>query len=602
MNDVPASSARDSHLEALTGHRLLSIALSRTGHRSALVMLAVVVLIAVASVEIVSTYHVFSGTSDEPATEAAGMEWLDRGTYRLDDTHPPLARIAVALGPYLEGLRLPADSNDWNTVGNQIFSARGQYSRNLALARFGILPFFIFATVVVWSWGREALGEFGGLCAVLLFSTLPPVLGNAGLATTDIVLTATFIAASLALMHWLERPTYTRGCLLGFAVALAVLSKFSALLFLPVCGMAMLVCYRASKRRRPRLSAQWSGGATALALSGMLALMVVWGGYRFSYHRTDKAERPHAVIDRIVGANGALHDVAYLAAEHVPIPAPELIKGIEYQYLHNSSGSASYLFGHARQGGWWYFYPVVLAIKTPLPFLILSAIGLFSLAIAGFRGPDWRVLAAAAMAVALLLSAMPSGIDLGVRLILPIYPLLAIVAAFGAIKLWNLAKPKFLGRALVSALLIWQVVSCLAAHPDYLSYFNPLAGSSPERIDVGPDLDWGQDLFRLSDALRARHIASFSIAYLGSADLTQQNLPHFVELAPFHPATGWIAISLTRLMRGDTNPPYYGYSWLRSCKPVARVGRSILLYHVPAGGCPSRAVTETSPKPRSTVA
>lgn len=136
MNDVPAS-APDSHLEALTGHRVLSIALSRTGHRSALVMLAVVVLIAVASVEIVSTYHVFSGTSDEPATEAAGMEWLDRGTYRLDDTHPPLARIAVALGPYLEGLRLPADSNDWSTVGNQIFCARGQYSRNLALARFG---------------------------------------------------------------------------------------------------------------------------------------------------------------------------------------------------------------------------------------------------------------------------------------------------------------------------------------------------------------------------------------------------------------------------------------------------------------------------------
>jgi hypothetical protein len=112
-----------------------------------------------------------------------------------------------------------------------------------------------------------------------------------------------------------------------------------------------------------------------------------------------------------------------------------------------------------------------------------------------------------------------------------------------------------------------------------------LAGNSPERIVVGPDLDWGQDLFRLSDALRVRRIHSVAIAYLGSADLKQHDLPPLVQLVPFQPTTGWIAISVTRLMRGETAPPYYGYSWLRSCKPVDRVGRSILLYYVEPGGC-----------------
>jgi hypothetical protein len=70
--------------------------------------------------------------------------------------------------------------------------------------------------------------------------------------------------------------------------------------------------------------------------------------------------------------------------------------------------------------------------------------------------------------------------------------------------------------------------------------------------------------------------------------------PIFVQVLPFHPTTGWIAISVTRLMRGDTNPPYYGYSWLRSCKPVERAGRSILLYDVPAAGCGTRRIDNCS--------
>ena len=549
-------------------------------------MVAASVLVSIAAVQIVSTYRVFSATADEPATISSGMEWLDRGTYRLDDTHPPLARIAVALGPYMEGLRLPSSNfNEWVKVGNEIFYARGEYSRNLALARLGVLPFFILASGVVWVWGCEVLGELGGLMAVLLFSTLPPVLGNAGMATTDVVFTATFITASLALMYWLERPTYARACLLGLAVALAVLSKFSALLFVPVCGAAMLACSFATTRRRVAFATQWRRVGASLALSGMIAFLVIWGGYRFSYQIIGKTSRPHEAIDRMVGAQGVLHDAAYLAAEHVLIPAPELFRGINFQRLHNARGSTSYLFGEAKQGGWWYYFPVVLAIKTPLPFLILITVGIVWLCAVGVRRADWRMLAAAAMAVALLLSAMTSRINLGVRLILPIYPLLAVVAAFGAVRLWKLAKPKGAGPVLVVSLLLWQVASCARVHPDYLAYFNPLAGSSPERIDVGPDLDWGQDLFRLSDALRARNIDSFSVAYLGSADLGRHDLPHFVELEPFHPTTGWVAISVTRLMRGTNAPLYYGYSWLRSCKAVERVGRSILLYYVQPGGC-----------------
>ena len=57
-------------------------------------------LILIATLRIVSTYTVFNHTSDEPNHIACGMEWLDKGTYTYETQHPPLARIAAALGPF----------------------------------------------------------------------------------------------------------------------------------------------------------------------------------------------------------------------------------------------------------------------------------------------------------------------------------------------------------------------------------------------------------------------------------------------------------------------------------------------------------------------
>src|SRR5208337_2736316 len=114
-----------------------------------LVAIAVIVLAAIAVARIVSTYHVFTQTTDEPAHIATGMEWLQWGSYAFEPLHPPLARVAVALGPYLSGLRLQDHRNLW-IEGNELLFANGRYLHNLSLARAGVLPFFLFATFLVW--------------------------------------------------------------------------------------------------------------------------------------------------------------------------------------------------------------------------------------------------------------------------------------------------------------------------------------------------------------------------------------------------------------------------------------------------------------------
>src|SRR5258705_1999593 len=101
----------------------------------------------------------------------------------------------VALGPRLAGIRSAGHDNVW-LEGNSILYAGGTYERNLALARLGVLPFFLLATLVVYAWADRIGGLADGVCAVLLFTTLPPVLAHAGIATTDMAVCPTLALAS----------------------------------------------------------------------------------------------------------------------------------------------------------------------------------------------------------------------------------------------------------------------------------------------------------------------------------------------------------------------------------------------------------------------
>ena len=79
--------------------------------------------IVVAAGRVVATYEVFSITFDEPAHIAAGMQLLDEDEYTYEALHPPLARIAAALGPYLAGYRSQNGGDMW-IEGRRLFYAK----------------------------------------------------------------------------------------------------------------------------------------------------------------------------------------------------------------------------------------------------------------------------------------------------------------------------------------------------------------------------------------------------------------------------------------------------------------------------------------------
>src|SRR5689334_9651864 len=84
-------------------------------------------------------------------------------------------------------------------------------------------------------------GRRAAALSVVTFTFIPTVLAHAGLATTDMAVTAFIGAAFLATLLWLERPDARRSVILGAAVALAVVSKFSSLAFLPAALVAAAI-------------------------------------------------------------------------------------------------------------------------------------------------------------------------------------------------------------------------------------------------------------------------------------------------------------------------------------------------------------------------
>ena len=116
--------------------------------------------------------------------------------------------MLTALGPYLAGVRLPGPTatltHPWD-VGTQLLEAGGARTPDagapgdaaVAAAR---------ARVHVRARGRPRAASAPRSSATALCATYPPLLGHAGLATTDVAAVATVLGFLLALDRWAVRP------------------------------------------------------------------------------------------------------------------------------------------------------------------------------------------------------------------------------------------------------------------------------------------------------------------------------------------------------------------------------------------------------------
>lgn len=533
-------------------------------------------------VRIAGTYGILTQTIDEAPHLSYAMEWTQLGTYEREPHHPPM-RAVYTVGPWMLGIRTEPGKPLPHVDGTRMFYEDGQYFRNLGAARAGALPFFVAMCIGVAWFARRLFGFGPAAFAVVLASTLPVLLAHAGLVTNDFLLATTFLFATFAFVGWLQAPSWRRAWVVGAAVGIAVLSKLSALLFVPVVFSALAI-----------LSAVFRGGAPAasppvglrvragqaVAALGVCAFLI-WAGYRFSLAPLiGEQMRPHDAIDgSAIGAIPWLRALAYAAIE-TPVPAPEFLRGILSVRGHAGGGHLSYFMGEVGSRGWPAFFPTAIAVKTPIAFLLLWAVGLFAAIRALRLTRDWRSVVPEVAALAILAVVIPATINIGTRHILLMFPLMAITAGRGAALLWGLLPKWRAGAVAALGLVSWQVASSAAAHPNYLGYFNECCRAHPERILVGSDLDWGQDLQQLSNELRRLGVPRLHLAYSGFADPSRHGLPPFELLKPGQPVKGWVAISEQLIAFGTKDAPYDQYRWVLQHEPVARAGTSIRIYRI----------------------
>lgn len=519
---------------------------------------AVVLLLLIGAIRIAATYTTFSETADEPMHLTAGLEILSKHQYTIHLQNPPLPRLLIALPPWLAGARYDGTGNYLDEVMSKYYST-GHYKTMLALSRVGTLVFFVIGALATWAWARREVDNTTGLVALLFFTTQPAILGHSGLATLDAAGTAGMAVAMLAFSRWLERPDFRRASVLGAAWGFAIGCKLLCVVYVPIACAAI---YTVRLLLDPETRARWRSIITVVAVPPVAAL-IVWAGYGFSVAPASALEPVARAFPDTIAAK-----VLTRIDPDAPIPAPQLIRGIGEMIEVNRGGFPSYAMRQWSNEGWWWYFPLAVALKTTLATLLF--------AVAGFvvARKNRMFLEAMAAAGAILGFSMTTHVNIGIRYILPIYVFLSVAAAIAALALIRHRHQVVRGAAMV--LVSWHLIASIVAHPDYLAYFNELAGREPSRYLIDSNLDWGQDILRLRNEVRRLKIDRLGVALFGPAKLDKLGFPPHSYVDADVPTQGWIAVSdhSYRWRRG-----YGGWAWLdrEHCR---RIGKSIRLCHV----------------------
>lgn len=482
--------------------------------------------------------------------------------YRLLD---PLFR-ALPERPTLAGL---TTANDHVQMARDVIQALDlPWDTLIFPLRIVVMELTLLLGVVLYRWAGERHGSAGGLLALFVYTFSPNILAHGRLVTTDLVLTCFFFLAVYMFQRLLLHPTAGYSVGAGVSLGLALGSKVSALLLLPVFALLVIIRCTMPGSDLPSSSGSVASGfrrflsaMAYLVLSGMIAILVVWLLYGL--------------------------EIGPWVKGWPALPFPDYVQTLLHVRDHGAArGHPAFLMGKRSGGGWREYFPIALAIKTPLPTLIGALTGGVWLLV---KKRWWAWLTAFLPGALFLGVATFSSLNIGYRHILPMVPFLILLLSAAGDLPWHRLPVAIAGGGVA----LWLVAGTLGIYPDYLAYFNVLVGGprGGHRYLTDSNLDWGQDLKQLRDYLEERDVEQVQLSYFGNVDpaaygIRYEPLPsHFsigaVEgFTPFAPKPGVYAVSVTNLSGQFLVENPTVLDWFNHHEPVASIGHSINVYHV----------------------
>ena len=507
-----------------------------------------------------------SPTMDEQNHIARGAAYLGTGDPRLSVEHPPLVNALSALPAHLLlDLHLPLDqwweAAEWyHFAENFLWEVNEHPDRIVFLARLPIIGIGMLLAAVAFRWASERFGAWGGALAMAFISLDPNILAHQRLSTTDVGGTFFVFLAAYAFWRRLRRPSFVNMLFVGAALGLAFAAKLSALIFGPILAVTWLLAGFLGRRESP--FPFWRRVAVLSGLA-VVSMLVIWASYGFQ--------------------------VGYVEGVGEWIPASPYVRGVQAVLDLAGGGRSAYLFGEVSREGWWYYFPVAFAVKTPLATVVALIAATWCL----FRRPSRDDLFVLIPPLLYFFVSTTSRLNLGYRHLLPLLP-------FFAVHIGRLVPSASCARSVASRYLslilaLWLTVGTLVLYPHFLAAFNAIGGgpSGGWRILADSNIDWGQDLKGLKTWMEDEGVARLNLSWFGSARPDAYGVAHNLlpgvpygftdwQDPPFDrddPGPGTYAISVSNLV-GAALPDPELYAWFRAREPYAKIGYSIFIYRV----------------------
>lgn len=502
--------------------------------------------LAVAALALASTVAAFqwqaihrqSLTGDGSYHLLAGHQALRYGQNRLNLEHPPLVKLVAALPAALDPRPLapPTSVEEALDASGRLFVDGERIHRETVRGRILVeLAFVVPLLVGLFFLGRRwappandgmpRRAAWSGLLLVAIFALAFPVLPNLAILQTDAAVTLGFVVTVLAALRYHERPTTGRAAALGAAAGLAAAVKLSGILVAPAVAVALLAPRRSDEepgeRPRPRLARLPSFLGHVLVVG-----FVAFAGLEATYAAANLDYDP-ALGRRTLAAyckgEGTLVVEDRLYEWHPRLDRLERLDPFLAQYLTGLLGVRaqnaigvypSYALGRVTSEGRWWYFPVLLAVKTPLVLIAVAGVAATLALLTAARSRErrrWRLPSAATWIVvapvALYLgTTLTSNYNLGFRHLLPILPFLAL-----PLVRWLAKRP----RAAVAVVAVLALESALLA-PLWMSATNTwfLGDANPTRFAFGAgNLDYRQNFVALGEAAEARGIERLGVLY-----------------------------------------------------------------------------------------
>jgi len=518
-----------------------------------------------------------SPTVDEQAHLTRGYLYLAQGNVPFKIGHPILANTLNALPVWaLVDLSLPSDpalwqDNRWGEFADRfIWQSCDSIDTIFFLGRYITVAIGLLFAALVSRWANQLWHGQGALIALGLFVFDPNIVAHSRLVTDDIAVSFLFFATTYFFWQYLESDHKLHLAATGITFGLAQSCKFSALMLVPVL-IAVAVCWAFLHRRNN--GGYLRGlvkGATDLLIVVAVGFVTTWAVYGF--------------------------EVRPFHGGSIPIPATSYFEDLiwETHYL----GKTGYVFlnGVISSTGWWYYFLFAFLVKSPLPALVLIGVGVI---VRRRDLPTARLGALLLPPFLYAISTLVVRLNIGYRFFIPVLPYLYVLASGTTCAL------KRHRRLLIAGALVWSAAVSFSIFPNYLSYFNIIAGgpSNGYKFLVDSNVDWGQDLPALQHIVETEDLGRIKLSYFGTAHPScysidfeplptwapapQQGNPATRTYTPLAPSPGIYAISATNLQGVVFSPQDQDtFAWFRTQEPFNEAGHSILLYRVEPSGPP----------------